>query len=237
MPNHRDCFGSRKPRLLNFRSWQEIQEVNQQQKGNTMSFPRKQNCRTSSVKYQESGDEQSKHLWAQRDIPELSLTDGAGLETASPAKVRLAAELDGRATAQPSTPGTSCQAKLTPWPTNCAHQWPAGEKQAGKFCNLNSKLTRSGFVQVHQLFLHRSALNHWQSSLLCWRWILKSVQVQCTVPAPEILPAPSQMVLWAFISPTLQTKQRLQLSRASQERPRAPGTHNSDRKALEAPFN
>lgn len=94
MPNHRDCFGSRKPRLLNFRSWQEIQEVNQEQKGNTMSFPRKQNCRTSSVKYQESGDEQSKHLWAQRDFPKLSLTDGAGLETASPAKVRLAAGLD-----------------------------------------------------------------------------------------------------------------------------------------------
>lgn len=74
MPNHRDCFGSRKPRLLNFRSWQETQEVNQEQKGNTMSFPRKQNCRTSSVKYQESGDEQSKHLWAQRDFPEVSLS-------------------------------------------------------------------------------------------------------------------------------------------------------------------
>lgn len=64
--------------------------------------------------YQESGDEQSKHLWAQRDFPDLPLTDGAGLETAGPAKVRLAAVLDGGATAQPSAPGTSCQAKLTP---------------------------------------------------------------------------------------------------------------------------
>lgn len=29
MPNHRDCFGSRKPSLLNFCSWQEIQKINQ----------------------------------------------------------------------------------------------------------------------------------------------------------------------------------------------------------------
>lgn len=64
-----------------------------------------------------------------------------------------------------------------------------------------------------------SALNHWQSSLLCWRRILKSVQVQCTVPAPEIPPAPSQMVLWAFISPTLQTKQRLHRAERAKRHP------------------
>lgn len=160
--------------------------------------------------YQESGDEQSKHLWAQRDFPDLPLTDGAGLETASPAKVRLAAVLDGGATAQPSAPGTSCQAKLTPWPTNRARQWPAGGKQ--KHRSFAVKLTCSGFLQVCRQIVSSLLCAESQSSLLCLRWILKSVRVQCTFPAPEIPPAPSQMFLWkptatrALISPTSKAK-------------------------------
>lgn len=172
-------------------------------------------------------------------FPELSVTDGAGLETASPAKVR--------ATAQPSTPGTSCQANLTPRPTNCAHQGLQVENKQG---NSALMLACSGFVHrqiVSSSLCPASLAEHF----IVLEMNFAACAVHCTCPRnPFSSPTDVNLLfIYLFIllfiyllfrcgiyQPHYEPKQRLQLSRGSQERPRSPGTHSSDRKALGVTF-
>lgn len=55
------------------------------------SFPRKQDCRASSVIYQKTEEEQSKHHEHTETHEPFCLTDGADSEVAIPNKVKLAA--------------------------------------------------------------------------------------------------------------------------------------------------
>lgn len=117
MPNHRGCFDSREPSLLNFPLLAKITKSNLtfiEEKGNTMSFPRKQNCRTSSVIYQKTEDEQSKHPWAHRDTQTFLSHRWGWLGDCQPQQGQAGSSpCDDWTTMQPSVLQTSCQTKPT----------------------------------------------------------------------------------------------------------------------------
>lgn len=189
--------------------------------------------------YQESGDEQSKHLWAQRDFPDLPLTDGARLETASPAKVRLAAVLDGGATAQPSAPGTKLPSKThTLTYKSCPSVACRWKTEAQKFCSeahlfrLPSSLsTNCFFVTLHWITEQFTMLK--TNFEVC----AGAVHLPCPRnPTSSLTDVPlNANSNQGPHQPHKQSKGFSWAERAKRD-PRIPGTHSSDRKALQATF-